>query len=206
MTIAPGDDAVTSIAETLASRDVLLVLDTCEHVVAAVAPAGVGRACARQPMCGCWRRAGERSESRGSSPGRCHRWTCRRRTPSTAAEITSHAAVPLFVERATAVWPDLDVDDTVAADIAAVCVALDGLPLAIELAAARTDVLSPAAIRSRLEDRFGLLVDGGADVAERQQTLRARDRLELRAAVGRPADVLRPPRRVRRHVSTSTPR
>jgi tetratricopeptide (TPR) repeat protein len=61
----------------------------------------------------------------------------------------------------------------VAADIAAVCVSLDGLPLAIELAAARTDVLSPAAIRSRLEDRFGLLVDGGAAVAERQQTLRA---------------------------------
>ena len=69
-------------------------------------------------------------------------------------------------------WPDLDVNDTVAADIAAVCVALDGLPLAIELAAARADVLSPGAIRSRLEDRFGLLVDGGAAVAERQQTLR----------------------------------
>ena len=92
---------------------------------------------------------------------------------TTAEEITSHAAVALFVERATAVWPDLDDRRPVAADIAAVCVALDGLPLAIELAAARTDVLSPAAIRSRLQDRFGLLVDGGAAVAERQQTLRA---------------------------------
>jgi tetratricopeptide (TPR) repeat protein len=91
---------------------------------------------------------------------------------ATAAEITSHAAVALFVERAAAVWPDLEVDDEVAVDIAAVCVALDGLPLAIELAAARTDVLSPAVIRSRLADRFGLLVDGGAAVAGRQQTLR----------------------------------
>jgi predicted ATPase len=90
-----------------------------------------------------------------------------------AREITSHAAVKLFVERATAVVPDLEIDDAVAADIAAVCVALDGLPLAIELAAARTDLLSPAAIRARLQDRFELLVDGGTDVAERQQTLRA---------------------------------
>jgi predicted ATPase len=90
-----------------------------------------------------------------------------------AAEITSHAAVRLFVDRAQAMRPDLAVDDRTAADIAAICLALDGLPLAIELAAARTDLLSPAAIRSRLTDRFDLLVDGGADAAERQQTLRA---------------------------------
>jgi tetratricopeptide (TPR) repeat protein len=76
------------------------------------------------------------------------------------------------VERAQAVRPDLDLDDRTAADIAAICLALDGLPLAIELAAARTDLLSPAAIRSRLTDRFDLLVDGGTDAAARQQTLR----------------------------------
>ena len=70
--------------------------------------------------------------------------------------------------------PDLDVDDSVAAEIAAICVALDGLPLAIELAAARADVLSPGGHPSLdSQDRFGLLIDGGADVAERQQTLRA---------------------------------
>ena len=79
----------------------------------------------------------------------------------------------LFIERAIAVSPDLAVDDLVAADIAAVCIALDGLPLAIELAAARSDVLSPAAIRTRLQDRFALLIGGAADAAERQQTLRA---------------------------------
>jgi predicted ATPase len=80
-----------------------------------------------------------------------------------AEEITSHAAVRLFIDRAQAVRPDLDVDDRGAVDIAAVCLALDGLPLAIELAAARTDLLSPAAIRSRLTDRFELLVQGGVD-------------------------------------------
>src|SRR4029453_2767469 len=92
---------------------------------------------------------------------------------ASAAAITSHAAVALFVERATALRPDLTVDDAAAGDIAAICLALDGLPLAIELAAARTELLSPAAIRARLEDRFGLLVDGVSDVAPRQQTLRA---------------------------------
>ena len=92
---------------------------------------------------------------------------------ASAAAISSHAAVALFIERATAVRPDLTVDDACAGDIAAICLALDGLPLAIELAAARTELLSPAAIRARLEDRFALLVDGVSDVAARQQTLRA---------------------------------
>src|SRR4029078_2437362 len=82
-------------------------------------------------------------------------------------------AVRLFIDRAQAVRPDLEVDDQVAAEIAAICLALDGLPLAIELAAARTDLLSPSAIRSRLADRFELLVEGGVDASERQQTLRA---------------------------------
>ena len=117
-----------------------------------------------------------------------------------ADDITSHAAVALFVERATAVPPDLEVDDTAAADIAAVCIALDGLPLAIELAAARTDVLSPAAVRSRLEDRFGLLVDGGTDVAESSR--------RCRAAIDWSFELLSPPQRtffarldrVRRHL------
>jgi tetratricopeptide (TPR) repeat protein len=92
---------------------------------------------------------------------------------TSAAEIRSHAAAALFIERASAARPGLELGDDVARHIAAVCLALDGLPLAIELAAARTDVLSPAAILSRLQDRFALLIDGGADVAERQQTLRA---------------------------------
>ena len=171
VTIAPGEDAVTSIVETLASRDVLLVLDTCEHVVAAVARlvSAILSAAADVGVLATSRRAlGVSGEFAWPVPP----LDLPPPDASTAAEITSHAAAALFVERAAAVWPNLDVNDTVATDIAAVCVALDGLPLAIELAAARADVLSPAAIRSRLEDRFGLLVDRAAAVAERQQTLR----------------------------------
>jgi predicted ATPase len=71
------------------------------------------------------------------------------------------------------VAPEFSIDDTNAADVAAICRALDGLPLAIELAAAHADVVGPAGIRRRLDDRFAFLVSDRHDVAERQQTLRA---------------------------------
>jgi predicted ATPase/DNA-binding SARP family transcriptional activator len=169
--LAPGDDAVRSIADTLASRHGLLVLDTCEHVLSAAAnlASTVLRAAPNVRVLATSRRAlGLSGEFAWPVPPLA--------LPSpnavSAGEITPHAAVRLFVDRAHAVRPDLDVDDRTAADIAAICLALDGLPLAIELAAARTDLLSPRAIRSRLSDRFDLLVDGGVDAAERQQTLR----------------------------------
>ena len=171
VTITPEEDPVTAVAETLTARDLLLVLDTCEHVVTAVArlaSAALGAAAGVRVLATSRRALGVPGELAWPVPP----LDLPPPDAATAPEITSHAAVALFVERAAAVWPDLEVNDAVAADIAAVCVALDGLPLAIELAAARTDVLSPAAIRSRLQDRFGLLVDGGAAVAGRQQTLR----------------------------------
>ncbi|HEX4980744.1 MAG TPA: BTAD domain-containing putative transcriptional regulator [Ilumatobacteraceae bacterium] len=172
VTITPGDDPVAAIVETLASREVLIVLDTCEHVVGAaaqLASAALRTAPDVRVLATSRRPLGVSGEFAWPVP------PLDLPPPDAvgAGHITSHAAVALFVERATAVSPELDVDDTVAADIAAVCIALDGLPLAIELAAARTDVLSPAGVRSRLQDRFGLLVDGGMDVAQRQQTLRA---------------------------------
>jgi predicted ATPase/DNA-binding SARP family transcriptional activator len=171
VTLAPGDDPVQVIANTLAVQRGLLVLDTCEHVLAAAGQlaSNVLRAAPNAQVLATSRRAlGLTGEFAWPVPPLAL-------PPSDAgsvAHIASHAAVKLFVDRAQAVRPDLDVDDRTAADIAAICLALDGLPLAIELAAARTDVLSPAAIRSRLADRFGLLVDGGVDAAKRQQTLR----------------------------------
>lgn len=87
------------------------------------------------------------------------------------AALTSAAAVRLFVERAQAVAPDFALDAAAAAVVAAICRRLDGLPLAIELAAARTGLLPPSALLARLEQRLPLLAGGAADLPERQQTL-----------------------------------
>jgi predicted ATPase/class 3 adenylate cyclase len=87
-------------------------------------------------------------------------------------ELARTEAVALFIERARAVRPDFELDSDNARPIAAICARLDGLPLAIELAAARIRVLTPAAIASRLDQSLGFLGGGARDLPERQQTLR----------------------------------
>src|SRR5581483_11041379 len=81
-------------------------------------------------------------------------------------------AVQLFIERALDVRPDFAVTDETAAVIAEICARLDGLPLAIELAAARCKLLPPQALLARLENRLELLTSGARDLPPRQQTLR----------------------------------
>ena len=88
------------------------------------------------------------------------------------APLEQNSAVQLFVQRATAVRPNFVMTAENSAAIAEICSRLDGLPLAIELAAARTKLLSPSAIRARLQSRLQLLTGGALDLPERQQTLR----------------------------------
>lgn len=92
--------------------------------------------------------------------------------PEPGQQATDAAAVRLFVDRATDVRPDLQVDDESLEAIVAIVTALDGLPLAIELAAARVRVLPPTALRQRLGDMLNLLASSARDVDERQRTLR----------------------------------
>jgi predicted ATPase/class 3 adenylate cyclase len=87
--------------------------------------------------------------------------------------LTQYEAVRLFIARAQDVKPDFAVTNATAPAVAEICVRLDGLPLAIELAAARIKLLAPPALLARLSKRLPLLVGGARDLPERQRTLRA---------------------------------
>lgn len=87
--------------------------------------------------------------------------------------LPADSSVSLFVERAHAVKPDFEITPDNAAAVSGVCAAVDGMPLAIELAAARIRVLSPEDLLDRLDRSLAVLVGGSRDLPERQQTLRA---------------------------------
>lgn len=94
-------------------------------------------------------------------------------SPTSVVRALTAPAVELFVERARAVKPDFELNEANSAAVAGICAALQGLPLAIELAAARTRVLAPAALLQRLDQQLPMLVDSSRDLPERQRTLRS---------------------------------
>jgi predicted ATPase len=93
--------------------------------------------------------------------------------PPSLEHLTQYEAVRLFIERAQDARPDFSVSNENAPAVAEICARLDGLPLAIELAAARIKVLPPQKMLDRLSDRLKLLARGARDLPERQRTLRA---------------------------------
>lgn len=170
-----GEDDRRSPAETLADhvagRRILLLVDNCEHLVDGCAAlvehlltAGPGvrilatsRELLRVPLETAWR-----VPSMSTPP------------PDTPLEeLVDFEAARLFLERARTLSPGLEISTTDPAHVTRICARLEGIPLAIELAAARTRLLSIAEIAERLDDRFGLLSTGARTAPGRHQTLRA---------------------------------
>src|ERR1700730_10021357 len=166
-------DALELLIDFLSSRHLLLVLDNCEHLLDEVAAlsAALLRSCpdlqilatSREPL----RVVGE-----AVLPVRPMAAPEPERSGGVAG-LSRYEAVALFTERAAAAVPDFALTEDNYRAVAALCHRLDGLPLAIELAAGRLRSLSPAQILSKLDDRYALLTGGERGRPDRQQTLRA---------------------------------
>jgi len=166
----PQRSARDTLLDTLRDRELVLVLDNCEHLIAACA--GLVDALLREAP--ALRIVATSREALGV-PGETT-WPVPSMSLPEAATVDAlneAEATRLFVDRARAAAPTFAVTPGNAATIARICQRLDGIPLAIELAAARIVVLSPQQIEARLEDRFRLLADGSRTVVARQRTLEA---------------------------------
>ncbi|MFI6680545.1 BTAD domain-containing putative transcriptional regulator [Kribbella sp. NPDC050469] len=161
--------ATQRLVEVIADRRILLVLDNCEHLVNEVAGLvdSLLAACPRL-------RVLTTSREPLSIPGEhLHPVGPLGLPPEDNDADGDYPAMQLFVDRARAVRPDFMLTDTNRAAVAEICRRLDGMPLAIELAAARLRALTPAQIVDKLADRFRLLTSGSRTALPRHQTLRA---------------------------------
>jgi non-specific serine/threonine protein kinase len=161
------------LVDYLRSRNVLLILDNCEHLIEASATLceSLLCACPRLHILSTSREVlAVRGESAYIVPSMEMPDPERRMAP---AELAAVESVRLFVERAGAVQLGFALTETNGEAIAQICRRLDGIPLAIELAAARIKLLSARQIAQRLDDRFRLLTSGSRTDLPRQQTLRA---------------------------------
>jgi predicted ATPase/DNA-binding SARP family transcriptional activator len=155
------------------AKELLLVLDNCEHLIEACArlTETLLSAC---PQLRILMTSREALNIAGETTYRVPSLSLpdpQRLSPLPA--LTQYEAVRLFIERAVAVQPAFSVTNANAPAVAQICQHLDGIPLAIELAAARIRALSPDQIAARLDDRFNLLTGGSRTALPRHQTLRA---------------------------------
>jgi predicted ATPase/DNA-binding SARP family transcriptional activator len=161
VSLAGGVDPTEAVCRFLAPRRAVVILDNCEHVIGAAA-ALVDRLLPTAPRVHVLVTSREPLDITGESA-----W----RVPSLSLDGDADA-LALFAERAGRAQPGFSLADPITANSAlAVCRRLDGIPLAIELAAARTRVLSVDQIAARLDERFRLLTGGGRTAVPRQRTL-----------------------------------
>jgi non-specific serine/threonine protein kinase len=168
----PGRPLLDTLTAFVGAKKVLLVLDNCEHLVAACAQVAetLLRACSGlrilatcREVLGCAGETGWRVPSLSlPDPLQVAR----------VEDLSQCESAHLFCERAAAMQPAFVLTDRNAPAVAEICLRLDGLPLAIELAAARVKVFSAEQIAARLDDRFALLTGGARTALPRQKTLR----------------------------------
>jgi len=169
---APGLSPAEALVEYVGDRELLLALDNCEHLVESCADLAdiLLRSCSGLKILATSREA-------LNVPGEIS-WLVPPlslpdpRVPSGPEALSRYGAVRLFVERATASAPGFALTADNAPAVARICERLDGMPLAIELAAARVRVLSPDQISDRLDNSLGLLTGGSRTAASRHKTLR----------------------------------
>jgi len=168
----PGRPVLETLLDALALQDVLIVLDNCEHLIGACAKAAdaIVRRCPRVRLVATSR---EPLGIGGEAVYRVPPLSLPGPGESALAAAGSSDAVALFVDRARAQGTGLVVDEATAPLVVSICARLDGLPLAIELAAARLRSLSLRGLADRLDQRFSLLTGGSRTALARQQTLRA---------------------------------
>jgi len=175
LTLSPEGDPVANLTRALEAKSALLLFDNCEHLVepAARLIAALLRGCPRVKILASSRQAlGVTGEMVYRLP------TLDVPSAAEAARLGAsdaalYAATALFIERARAIDHRFVPTDENAPTIAEICRRLDGIPLAIELAAARVNILTPRQLRERLDERFRVLTRGSRDALPRQQTLRA---------------------------------
>jgi predicted ATPase/DNA-binding SARP family transcriptional activator len=170
-------DELSRLLSALAAKRTLLVLDNCEHLIAAAAaladrvlaacPQVLILATSREPL----NITGEALWAVG--PLTLPPDPAATPLPAERAVVQDSASVRLLTQRARAVVPGFEVTEDNAPAVAMICRALDGMPLAIELAAARLRTMAPEQVAARLSDRFQLLTGGSRTAMPRHQTLRA---------------------------------
>ncbi|MBF8185863.1 tetratricopeptide repeat protein [Nonomuraea sp. K274] len=165
----PAVDQVTRLLTALADRRMLMILDNCEHLIAATAELTD----LLLASCPGLRVLVTGREALGITGESILPVAPLRLPPSETDDPLAYPAVRLFADRAAAVDQGFTLDSGNSAQVVRICRALDGLPLAIELAAARLRTLSVSDVAARLDDRFRLLTRGSRTALPRHQTLRA---------------------------------
>src|SRR5262245_16127027 len=166
-----GRVSAKRIAAALGSKQILLVLDNCEHVIGAAA--SMAEALLRSTSATVMVTSREPLRAEGECVYRVPPLDVPAEGVEDMEDLLRHGAVRLFVARARAAEPSFSADIRGAAAAGAICRWLDGIPLAIELAAARAAALGVEGLAARLDDRFDVLTGGRRTALPRHQTLRA---------------------------------